>query len=508
MNAFEETSPGKEIAIQDTGPVSQTEWWRSKPHEVSEDRLSKSGNLLVIKFHVLMKTARIYDPNNETLHHFIQEFLQIINPLILRYRTVSLKIIRDDLYLNEQRLRWLVEGFTSFKFLLAELKSRCIGEIIFRMALNERILIEFTHLLSSLEPGHEDNASRLKDQLMKQGISIIDLHPSQVFEGEEEGMFFHGEDHREAGKKLYFETIGAVKEVITNIQGDQYANLRKLKRLTQKAVRLVIEDESILMGLATIKNYDEYTFNHSVNVAIYALGIGRRLGFTKGTMMELGMAALLHDVGKARIPREILNKPSQLDEGEWDVMKKNPVLGAEIALGLKQLSEISPRIAIGIFDHQLKNDLSGYPKLFRKKKISLFGRIIKIANAYDAMTTPKNYKLVPYTPGQTLAVMLKDQGIDFDPVLLKIFIGLVGIYPIGSLLLLDTREVGIVFKANPEPKFLGRPLIILIKLDGTLAAKKQLVDLTEMNKEGMFSRNIVKTLDPHQHRIEISKYFL
>ncbi len=236
--------------------------------------------------------------------------------------------------------------------------------------------------------------------------------------------------------------------MITNIRGNQYANLRKLKRFTQKAVRLIIEDESILMGLTTIKNYDEYTFNHSVNAAIYSLGIGRRLGFTKGTMMELGMAALLHDVGKAKIPREILNKPSHLDEDEWDVMRKNPVLGAEIALGLKQLSEISPRIAIGIFDHQLKNDFSGYPRLFRKKKISLFGRIIKIANAYDAMTTPKNYKLIPYTPGQALAVMLKDQGIDFDPILLKIFIGLVGIYPIGSLLLLDTREVGIVFKAQ------------------------------------------------------------
>jgi HD-GYP domain-containing protein (c-di-GMP phosphodiesterase class II) len=488
--------------------ASQTEWWGSKPHEVSEDHLSKSGNILVIKLHVLMKISRIYDVNNQTLHHFIQEFIQVINPLILRYKTISFKIIRDDLYLNEQRLRWLVEGFSSFKFLLAELKKRCIGEIIFRMALNERILMEFSNRLASLEEGKEDNAKRLKEQLMSQGISIIDVHPTQVFEGEEEGLFLHREDQKETGKKLYFETVGAIKEVITNIRGNQYANLRKLKRLTQKAVRLIIEDESILLGLATIKNYDEYTFNHSVNAAIYSLGIGRRLGFTKGTMMELGMAALLHDVGKAKIPREILNKPSHLDEEEWDVMRKNPVLGAEIALGLKQLSEISPRIAIGIFDHQLKNDFSGYPRLFRKKKISLFGRVIKIANAYDAMTTPKNYKLIPYTPGQALAVMLKDQGIDFDPILLKIFIGLVGIYPVGSLLLLDTREVGIVFKPNPDPKLLGRPIIILIRLDKTIAAKNELIDLTDINEEGAFKRNIVKTLDPYKYRIDISKYFL
>jgi HD-GYP domain-containing protein (c-di-GMP phosphodiesterase class II) len=240
----------------------------------------------------------------------------------------------------------------------------------------------------------------------------------------------------------------------------------------------------------------------------YALGIGRRLGFTKGTLTELGMAAMLHDVGKAKIPREILNKPASLDAGEWDVMRKNPVMGAEIALGLKQLSEISPRIAIGIFDHQLKNDLSGYPKLLRRKKVSLFGRLIKIGDAYDAMTTPKAYRLVPNTPGQALSVMLKEQGTDFDPILLKIFIGLIGIYPVGSLILLDTRELGIVFKPNPDPKFMGRPLIILITLDEKVEAKKELVDLTETDAEGAFKRNIVKTLDPYKYHIDIARYFL
>lgn len=496
---------GKEI--QDVETIHQTEWWGPRPPEGVEDRFSKLGNILVIKLHVLMRITRIYEPNNPTLHHFIGEFLQIVNPLVLKHKTVVLKIIRDDLYLNEQRLRWLVEGFNSFKFILREWKKRCIGAITFRMAVNERILMEFTNHLIGLQEGNPENAGLLKGQLMSLGISIIDIEPLEIVETSEEGILLHSQDQKETAKKLYFETIGAVKEVITNIRANQYANLRKLKRLTQKAVRLIIDDESILLGLTTIKNYDEYTFNHSVNVAIYSLGIGRRLGFTKGTLTELGMTALLHDVGKAKIPREIINKPTRLDENEWDFMKKNPVFGAEIALGLKQLSEISPRIAIGIFDHQLKNDLSGYPKLFTKKRISLFGRIIKIANAYNAMTSSRAYKLTPYTPGQALAIMLKDQGIDFDPLLLKIFIGLVGIYPVGSLVLLDTREVGIVFKANSDPKFMGRPLIILISLE-RMAAKNDLVDLTETDGGGPFRRTIVKTLDPRKYHIDITKYFL
>jgi len=504
MDNFTETEKEE---TQNAEVIRQTEWWGPQPPEGVEDHFSKSANMLVIKLHVLMRICRIYEPNNQTLHHFIGEFLQIINPLILKHRTVVMKIIRNDLYLNEQRLRWLVEGFNSFKFLLTEWKKRSIGAITFRMALNERILMEFTNHLLNLQEGNPENARLLKEQLMSLGISIIDIDPIETSQDEEEGVLLHTEDPKETAKKLYFETIGAIKEVITNIRANQYANLRKLKRLTQKAVRLIIDDESILLGLTTIKNYDEYTFNHSVNVAIYSLGIGRRLGFTKGTLTELGMAALLHDVGKAKIPREIINKPARLDEYEWDVMKKNPVFGAEIALGLKQLSEISPRIAIGIFDHQLKNDLSGYPKVFRKKRISLFGRIIKIANAYDAMTSPKVYKSTPYTPGQALAIMLKDQGVDYDPLLLKIFIGLVGIYPVGSLILLDTREVGIVFKSNFDPKFMGRPLIILISLE-KMAAKTELVDLSETDGEGTFKRNILKTLDPYKYHIDISKYFL
>ena len=496
----------EEKETQASETVHQTEWWGPRPIEGVEDRFSKSGNTLIIKLHVLMRITRIYDANNQTLRHFIGEFLQIINPLILRQKMVALKIIRDDLYLNENRLRWLVEGFSSFKFLLAEWKKRCIGTITFRMPLNERILMEFTNHLINLQEGNPENARLLKEQLMSLGISIIDVDPIETSESTEEGILLQNVEQKETAKRLYFETIGAVKEVITNIRANQYANLRKLKRLTQKAVRLVIDDESVLLGLTTIKNYDEYTFNHSVNVAIYSLGIGRRLGFTKGTLTELGMAALLHDVGKAKIPREILNKPTHLDDQEWDVIKRNPVFGAEIALGLKQLSDISPRIAIGIFDHQLKNDLSGYPKLFRKKRISLFGRIIKIANAYDAMTTPKSYKLTPYTPAQGLAIMLKDQGSDFNPLLLKIFIGLVGIYPVGSLVLLDTRELGIVMKPNPDPNLMGRPVIILISLD-RMAAKNVPVDLSASEK-GAFKRSIVKTLDPRKYHIDISKYFL
>jgi HD-GYP domain-containing protein (c-di-GMP phosphodiesterase class II) len=383
-----------------------------------------------------------------------------------------------------------------------------IGEVIFKSPVDESMLREFIYALINLEEGCEENATLFNGRLASCHITSIKVNPLEIVEGEEEAFTLKNEDQQEVGKKVFFESIGTIKEVITNIKGNQYADIRKLKRLAQKAVHLVIEDESILLGMTTIKNYDEYTFNHSVNVSIYSLAVGKRLGFSKKTLSELGITGLLHDIGKSKIPREVLNKPASLNEEEWGMMKKHPLMGLEIVLNLKQLGEINPRMVVGIFDHHLKSDLSGYPKLFRKKEVSLFGRIIQIADSYDAMTTPRIYKKTPYTPGQALAIMLKEKTVHFDPLLLKIFIGLVGIYPIGSLVLLNTRELGIVYKPSHDARWLDRPTVIVVSRSAKGDVKKEVVDLTEKDGAGRYKRSVVKTLDPYQYHIDIAKYFL
>ncbi len=491
-----------------TQPMTQSGKVSPKSPEKMESDLSKLGNNLVTKFHVLMRISQIYDSKNVALHQFVQESLQTINTLIQREGTLSLKIIKDDFFLNGQRLRYSVEGFTSFKYLSTHWKKRLIGEVVFKGSVDEEMLKNFIYALIDLEEGREENAALFEEKLANHQITSIKVNPLEVVEGEEEAFTLQKEDHKEIAKKVFFETVGTIKEMLTQIKGKQYADVRKLKRLAQKAVHLIIEDESILLGMTTIKNYDEYTFNHSVNVSIYSLAMGKRLGFSKKTLTELGIAALLHDIGKSKIPREVLNKPASLNEEEWGMMKKHPLMGVEIVLNLKQLGEINPRMVVGIFDHHLKSDLSGYPKLFRKKEVSLFGRIIQIADSYDAMSTPRIYKKTPYTPEQALAIMLREKTVHFDPHLLKIFIGLVGIYPIGSLVLLNTRELGIVCKPNHDPKCLDRPIVIQVARDEKGDAKKEVIDLTETDGAGRYKRSIVKTLDPYKYHIDIAKYFL
>ncbi len=213
-------------------------------------------------------------------------------------------------------------------------------------------------------------------------------------------------------------------------------------------------------------------------------------------------------MGKSKIPKEILNKPDKLDDDEWRLIKEHPMTGVEMMLKIKQLGEMSPKMVIGVFEHHLNYDLTGYPKLIRKKTLTLFGRIIKIADVYDAMTTPRVYRNKTFRPEQALAIMVQDKN-GFDPVLLKVFIGILGIYPIGSLVLLDTKEMGVVYETNPDSQYTIRPKVILISQSEGKRRIGPAVDLAEMDGENKtYKRSIVKALDPKKYHVNIVEHFL
>jgi len=470
--------------------------------------LSELGDSLVRKLHAMMRVSQIYDANNVTFKKFMHESLQTMNSLTEKEGRLSLKILKGDIFLNDERLRYSVEGFTSFKNVVTQWKKKRIGGFTFEGLLNGEMLQEFMYNMNSLPDMHDENAANFNERMAYHKIHSIEAIPLDKIEEEALDTIYQKDDQKVVAKKVFFEALGTVKDLITQIKQKQNPNMRKLKRLVQTTVRLAMEDESILLGLTAIKNYDEYTFNHSVNVSIYSIAIGRRLGFSKKTLTELGMTAMLHDLGKAKVPKEVLNKPDKLDEAEWGLMKKHPLMGVEIVLNLKQLGEINPRTVIGIFDHHLKTDSSGYPKLLRKKERSLFGRIIQIADVYDAMTTPRVYRKKSYSPDQVLAVMLKDRETTFDPIVLKVLVGLVGIFPVGSLVLLDTGEIAVTYKVNPDPELLDRPQVIVISRDEKGDVKRSFVDLSEPSRAGAYKRSIVKTLDPNKYHIEIAEYFI
>ena len=153
------------------------------------------------------------------------------------------------------------------------------------------------------------------------------------------------------------------REVINSLRLGRTANVKRVKRAVQAIVDQVLNNESSLLGLTTLRDYDEYTFTHSVNVCIFSVALGRKLGLTKLQLYDLGMTALFHDVGKSRVPLEVLNKEGGLTEDEWRILQAHPWLGVLTLFGLRGYGEIPYRGMIVAFEHHMKTDLTGYPEI-------------------------------------------------------------------------------------------------------------------------------------------------
>jgi HD-GYP domain-containing protein (c-di-GMP phosphodiesterase class II) len=272
----------------------------------------------------------------------------------------------------------------------------------------------------------------------------------------------------------------------------------------------VLTNETSIMGLTALRDYDEYTFTHSVNVCIFAVALGRKIGLTKLQLYDLGMTALLHDIGKARIPIEVLNKTRDLSEDEWRLIQAHPWRGAMTLFGLRGYAEIPYHAILVAHEHHMKTDLGGYPRSVRPRSLGVFTRIVAVADGYDAATTRRAYQTEPIEPDQVLREMWTNPKRGFDPIIVKALINLLGVYPVGTCVILDTLEVAIVSQPNPDQQLLNRPRV-RIAMDaagGTLQPPGIAADLTDRAADGSFARSIVKVTSPERYHLTVGDYFL
>ena len=461
----------------------------------------------ITRFYRLLKGTTLYDRKNVLIDRLTQECLQIANTIINAEGHLFLKVVRDNFFFNNARIQVKADRYPIFKALMVELRRRWIGELEFLEESNAEKLKEFVFLLSGLEDNNESNYLYVKKQIESRNLDGLDVGKLEFFKDEE--IYIDSEDQKRYSKEIYFKTINLVKEVVENVKNQKVLNVRKAKRLMQSAVNAIIQDESTLLGLANIKNYDEYTFNHSVNVAIYAIAVGQRIGIPKKHLSHLGMAGLFHDIGKTGIPREILNKTAKLTSEEWSVIRAHPLLGAETVIRMKEWGELSTRMVSAAFEHHLKYDLSGYPRLARKRKITLFSRIITLSDFFDALVRPRVYNRFPFVSEKILGFMLERSGKDFDPTLVKVFVNMIGIYPLGTLVLLNTNEMGIVTQVQEDAEMIERPKVCLLSYSDGEYRKGSVIDLREID-EGMkdYKRSIVRTLDPNEYNINVAEFFI
>ena len=468
---------------------------------------TKLGTEFITKFYRLVQGTTLYDRENVIVARLAQECLEVVNGIVRSEGSLLLKIVRDHFFFNHTRITARADQYPIFKAFRHEMRRRRIGGVEFSKEVDVDHLKDVAYLFSGLEENNESNAFYVKKELETRNIESIEVGKWESFKGED--LSTDSEDQKKYSKDVYFRSISLVKEVVESIHQQKALNIRKAKRLMQNAVNAILQDDSTLLGLANIKNYEEYTVNHSVNVAIYAIALGQRIGIPKKHLSHLGMAGLFHDMGKTKIPMEILDKTGKLSPEEWSVMRSHPVIGTELILRKKEWGELSTRMIEGTFEHHLRYDLTGYPKLGRKKKISLFGRIVAIADFYDTLVRPRVDHRFPYVSEKILGIMLERSGKDFDPVIVKVFISMIGVFPLGTLALLSTNEMGLVTRIQEDTERIDRPQVCLIYYSDGEYRKGKVVDLGEADgTSGGFKRSIVKTLDPNEYNINVAEFLI
>ena len=263
-------------------------------------------------------------------------------------------------------------------------------------------------------------------------------------------------------------------------------NTKEAKATVKDCVDSILRNPDALIWMSKIRSQNEYTAEHCLNVCIYSIAFGRHLGMSEADLEKIGLCGLLHDVGKMRIPNEVLNKPASLTEKEFKIMKAHTVHGRNLLMASPGIHDSAIDVA---YSHHEKIDGTGYPRQLPSSGISEFSRIVAIVDAYDAMTADRCYsESRPST--EALKIIFKDRGTHFDERLALEFIKCIGLYPPGTLVELVNGLIGIVLETNKKYRHL--PKIIAINQQNTPLKKSLLIDLDEVEKGGLDKSFLIK----------------
>jgi HD-GYP domain-containing protein (c-di-GMP phosphodiesterase class II) len=473
---------------------------------IEEDKsLQKSVAEIINQLSIILKTALIHEPTNIAVRTAIEKLLPLLNPMIESEKGVTLELIGEFFYINNTRVRYALEYLLNFDFLTKELRRREAGSIIFNNLIRPADIQLFikAFIASGLSDTPYEKMLAMMDESQNIKIDkikkILEDRLKKIGEGEEV-------DTRKVIKKTYFNAVSFTKGVMNKIRSGERVDMKKAKRIVESMVDQLLEDEHLLLSLTALKDYDEYTYHHMVNVSVLSMALGLRLGLNRLALTELGLAALYHDIGKIEIPYEVLNKPSSFTDDEWKMIKKHPIWGVKAILGFGRFGSATIRSVIISFEHHMNCDFSGYPQVKKYTELDLYSRIVALADQYDAMTSSRVYSRTPIPPDKTLSIMMEHAGTKLDALLYKFFINMVGIFPIGTLVMLNTKEIGLVYESNMA--FADRPKVLIIIDDKGKSVRGPITNLSEKDDNGKYLRSVIKTLDPEKYKINLAEYFL
>jgi HD-GYP domain-containing protein (c-di-GMP phosphodiesterase class II) len=279
-----------------------------------------------------------------------------------------------------------------------------------------------------------------------------------------------------AGKdpaEIYEEALLLVEEALRAVQSGLEIPVLEIRGVVADSLHSLIADESALLALTGIRTYNRYLSEHSVNVCIISMVLGRDFGLDASTTLDLGVSAMLHDVGKVFIDTEVLDKPSKLSDEEWEMMRKHPADGARVLAGLGDLPALTSTIAL---EHHMYLDGSGYPALPIHQQPQLLSRLVAIVDTYDALTTNRPYK-ERWSTQRAIAYMMYDAADRYDKQLIAKFASRSKLHPTGSIVRLMNGKIAVVTggsQMNPT-----RPILKIIDETRTDNGEGEIINLAQ-----------------------------
>ena len=463
------------------------------------------GGNFIKAFHHMISTVKIHQDNNQSIKESVQRFAKTLSE-ICGSMELEILIWRGRFFIQGEKLHYRKENFTLINEMLDYFPQRGLRGLVFYPSFKESTLkdfVIFSRLLNA-SAGHDDPPNWLDKQFKAHELTWVEILKEMDEDPPELEL-----KKKEQAWQSYTHAMVAVKEVAKKVSQQSVAGIRKARRLAQTMVDLVLDDESLMLGLTTIRDYDDYTYTHSVNVALLAMALGKRIGLSQIFLEQLGICGMFHDLGKVEVPKEILLKPDMLTTGEWDQMRKHPLVGVHRMLRLHASRDMKSRVILGPFEHHLNYNLTGYPRTHFVNKVTLFGKILRIADTYDALTSERKYRPRAFSPDEALKLMWTKLGEDYDPILLKIFVNMVGLYPVGTVVKMDTGEMGLVVD-YPGDDERTRPEVLLLEDDGQGGFKgsKTVTLKGRDEKTGSFLRNVLECHHPAKLGLQPARFYL
>ena len=448
---------------------------------------SQRAEEIVRRLAAALRGAELYAPNHPLVLKSVDTLATGALQELQAAPSVVVGFIGDEVVVNSLRLP---RGSAALVGFARDLREREIEKITFTRGLTRD---DIHGLMKAL--ADRKSPVPIVDRLSNDGVRNIALGKVVIEEPPDDQAGIA------AARRVYGTAVQTAENLWNAAKSGDQPDPGAARKIIDSLARLVSQDRTSLVALTAVKKYDNYTFTHMVNVAALSMAQARSLNVEGPLLREFGFAALMHDIGKVNTPLEVLNKPDKLSKEEFDIMKRHVVDGAHILRRTPEMPALAPVVA---FEHHLKQDLSGYPEGVGSRKLNLCTMIVSIADVFDALRSNRIYRQGLAT-ARIKAIMSEQDNPAFNRVLLKRFVNLMGLFPVGNLVRLTTDELAIVTAEQPNDPF--RPQVkVITDRKGAKLEQPELVNTWERDSRGDQSRAVVEAVDPDSVGIDPLTY--